>query len=364
MIGVNRQGEVWVFAEQEGGTLSEVPLELLGKGRELADTLGVPLAAVLLTTGNGEGMVRRLGQYGADKVYLVEHDLLQQYQTTTYARVVCELAQAHAPQVVLYGATAMGRDLAPTVASALKCGLTADCTDLQIGDHTEPGNKELHRNLLLQIRPAFGGSIIATIVNYDRWPQMATVREGVMVMPEPDGRRRATVVRHPASFNGFIAPLRILESQRREKKVNLKAARVIVAGGAGVGTRENFRLIWALANCLGGAVGASRAAIDLGFVDKDHQVGQTGTTVRPALYLACGISGAVQHRAGMEESAKILAINIDRSAPIFSVAHYGIVGDLTVVIPRLIHAIRSGARIEGLAEPLGGRNVASGDARG
>ena len=364
MIAVNRKGEVWVFAEHEGGTLSEVPLELLGKGRELADSLGVPLAAMLLTAGEGEAMVRRLGQYGADKVYLVEHDLLRQYQTATYARVVCELVQAHAPQVVLYGATAMGRDLAPTVASALRCGLTADCTDLQIGDHTPPGGKELHHNLLLQIRPAFGGSIIATIVNYDRWPQMATVREGVMVMPEPDGRARATVVRHPVSFNGFVAPLRILESQRREKKVNLKAARVIVAGGAGVGTREGFRLIWELANCLGGAVGASRAAIDLGFVDKDHQVGQTGTTVRPALYVACGISGAVQHRAGMEESAKILAINIDRSAPIFSVAHYGIVGDLRVVIPRLIRAIRSGARIEGLAEPLGERSAASGDARG
>jgi electron transfer flavoprotein alpha subunit len=352
MIGVNRRGEVWVFAEQEKGTLSEVPLELLGRGRELADTLNVPLAALLLTAGDGEEMATRLGQYGADRIYLVEDDLLGQYQTATYARVICQLVQANAPQVVLYGATTLGRDLAPTVASALKCGLTADCTDLQIGDHTPPGSKELQRNLLLQIRPAFGGSIIATIVNYDRWPQMATVREGVMVMPRPDGRRQATLVRLPASFNGFRPPLRILESERREKKVNLKAARVIVAGGAGVGTRESFRLIWELANCLGGAVGASRAAIDLGFVEKDHQVGQTGTTVRPALYIACGISGAVQHRAGMEEAAKILAINTDRSAPIFAVAHYGIVGDLTVVIPRLIRAIRGGARIEGMARPL------------
>jgi len=364
MIEVNRIGEVWVFAEQEKGTLSEVPLELLGKGRELAETLGVPLAAVLLTAGDGEEMATRLGQYGADKVYLVEHDLLRQYQTSTYARVIRELVQTHAPQVVLYGATAMGRDLAPTVASSLRCGLTADCTDLQIGDHTPPGSKELHRNLLLQIRPAFGGSIIATIVNYDGWPQMATVREGVMVMPQPDGQRRATLVRHAESFSGFRAPLRILESERREKKVNLKAARVIVAGGAGVGTRESFRLVWELANCLGGAVGASRAAIDLGFVDKDHQVGQTGTTVRPALYVACGISGAVQHRAGMEESAKILAINIDRSAPIFSVAHYGIVGDLRVVIPRLVRTIRSGARIEGLAEPLEGPGTPPREARG
>jgi electron transfer flavoprotein alpha subunit len=351
MSVVNRQGEVWVFAEHEGGRLSDVPLELLGKGRELADALAVPLAATLLTNGGGEELATRLGQYGADRVYLVEHDMLRQYQAATHARALCELARARRPQIVLYGATALGRDLAPTVASALKCGLTADCTDLQIGDHTPPGSKELHRNLLLQIRPAFGGSIIATIVNYDRWPQMATVREGVMVMPQPDGQRRTEVVRHSVSFDGFRPPLRIINSLRTEKKVNLKGARVIVAGGAGVGTKENFRLIWELANCLGGAVGATRAAVDLGLVDKDHQVGQTGTTVRPALYIACGISGAVQHRAGMEESAKILAINIDRDAPIFSVAHYGIVGDLRVVIPKLIRAIRGGAKIGELAEP-------------
>jgi electron transfer flavoprotein alpha subunit len=353
MTGPNRQGEVWVFAEHEGGRLSDVPLELLGKGRELADVLMVPLAATVLTDGNGEELATRLGQYGADRVHLVEHDVLRQYQAATYARVLCELVRAHRPQIVLYGATSLGRDLAPTVASALKCGLTADCTDLRIGDHTPPGSGEVQRNLLLQIRPAFGGSIIATIVNYDRWPQMATVREGVMVMPQPDGQRRAEVIRHAVSFGGFQPPLRIINSLRTEKKVNLKGARVIVAGGAGVGTKENFRLIWELANCLGGAVGATRAAVDLGLVDKDHQVGQTGTTVRPALYVACGISGAVQHRAGMEESAKILAINIDREAPIFSVAHYGIVGDLRVVIPRLIRAIRGGAKIGELAEPAG-----------
>jgi electron transfer flavoprotein alpha subunit len=364
MIEVNRRGEVWVFVEQEGGALAEVSLELLGKGRELADTLGVPLGAVLLTVTDGETTATRLGQYGADKIYLVEHDLLRHYQTAAYARAVCELVTAWSPQVVLYGATALGRDLAPTVASALRCGLTADCTDLQIGDHTPPGSKELQKNLLLQIRPAFGGSIIATIVNYDRWPQMATVREGVMVMPQPDGRRRAVLVRHAAAFDGFRPPLAILESERRPKKVNLKAARVIVAGGAGVGDKASFRLIWELANCLGGAVGASRAAIDLGFVDKDHQVGQTGTTVRPALYIACGISGAVQHRAGMEESAKILAINTDPSAPIFAVAHYGIVGDLRVVIPKLIRAVRSGAKAEELGEPLAPPAAEAGGAGG
>jgi electron transfer flavoprotein alpha subunit len=349
MIEVNQRGEVWVFAEHEHGHLSEVPLELLGKGRELAAKLGVPLAAALLCGNNGEEMTRRLSAYGADKVYLVEHDLLRQYQAATYRKVLIDLVHEFKPQIVLYGATPMGRDLAPTVASALKCGLTADCTDLQIGDHTPPGSDKHYKNLLLQIRPAFGGSIIATIVNYDRWPQMATVREGVMVMPAPQGDRQAQVIKVQAQLAGFKAPLRILESHRQEKKVNLKAARVIVAGGAGVGNKDNFKLIWELANCLGGAVGASRAAVDLGFIHKDHQVGQTGTTVRPALYVACGISGTVQHRAGMEESAKILAINIDRNAPIFGVAHYGIVGDLKVVIPKLIKAIRSGAKIEDVA---------------
>ncbi len=352
MTEANRHGEVWVFAEHERGALSEVALELLGKGRELAATLSVPLAGVLVGGAETAQMASRLGQYGADKVYLAEHDVLREYRTATFARVLCELSRAHRPQIVLYGATPLGRDLAPTVASALRCGLTADCTDLQIGDHTPPGSSDVHRNLLLQIRPAFGGSIIATIVNYDRWPQMATVREGVMVMPKPDGRRRAEVVRQRVSFDSFRPPLRVLESHRRERKVNLKAARVIVAGGAGVGTREDFRLIWELANCLGGAVGATRAAVDLGLVDKEHQVGQTGTTVRPALYIACGISGAVQHRAGMEESAKILAINTDPQAPIFSVAHYGIVGDLRVVIPKLIRAVRGGARVESSADAL------------
>ena len=192
MIEVNRRGEVWVFAEQERGALSEVPLELLGKGRELSDTLRVPLAAVLLTAGDGEEMATRLGQYGADKVYLVEHDLLRQYQTSTYARVICELVQAHVPQVVLYGATAMGRDLAPTVASALKCGLPLTAPTCRSATTPHRGARSSTGTCCLQIRPAFGGSIIATIVNYDRWPQMATVREGVMVMPQPDGRRRAT----------------------------------------------------------------------------------------------------------------------------------------------------------------------------
>jgi electron transfer flavoprotein alpha subunit len=349
MIDVNRQGEVWVFAEQEAGKLSDVPLELMTKGRELADTLSVPLAAVLVGS-SVESLAATLIHHGADRVYLVENPKLAHYQATGYCRVLCELITQHRPQICLYGATAIGRDLAPTIASAMKCGLTADCTDLQIGDHTPPGTSIVHRNLLLQIRPAFGGNIIATIVNTDRWPQMATVREGVMPLAKADSSRRGQVVRSSVSLDGLVLPLEILETHRQAKKVNLKAARIIIAGGAGVGSKENFRLIWDLANCLGAAVGGSRAAVDLGLVDHDHQVGQTGTTVRPALYIACGISGAVQHRAGMQESAKILAINTDPQAPIFSVAHYGIVGDLNKVIPLLIKAIRGGERIHHAVE--------------
>jgi electron transfer flavoprotein alpha subunit len=342
MIDVNRHGEVWVFAEQADGVLSDVPLELMSKGRRLADGLGVPLGAVLL----GEAvapLADRLIAHGADTVYLVEDPRLAHYQAAAYAKVLCDLLRERRPQICLYGATPLGRDLAPTVASAMRCGLTADCTDLQIGDHAEPRTGRVHEKLMYQIRPAFGGNIIATIVNPQRWPQMATVREGVMPMSEPDPARRGETVRRPAELDGVALPLEVHERHRRPKTVNLKAARVIVAGGAGVGSKENFRLIWDLANALGAAAAGSRAAVDLGFIGHDHQVGQTGTTVRPAVYIACGISGAVQHRAGMQESAKILAINNDPDAPIFSVAHYAVVGDLSDVIPRMIKAVRRGA---------------------
>ncbi|MHC4562074.1 MAG: electron transfer flavoprotein subunit alpha/FixB family protein [Planctomycetota bacterium] len=345
MIDVNRQGEVWVFAEQEDGKLSDVPLELMSKGRELADTLDVPVAAVLLA-GDAGDMPATLVAHGADKVYVVADERLGHYQTSGYCHVMCELITQHSPQICLYGATSIGRDLAPTVASAMKCGLTADCTDLQIGDHKPPATDEVHKNLLLQIRPAFGGNIIATIVNFDRWPQMATVREGVMPMPTPNPKRKGEIISADVSLDGVDLPLELIDSHRREKAVNLKASRIIVAGGAGVGSKDNFQQIWDLAHCLGAAVGGSRAAVDLGFVDHDHQVGQTGTTVRPALYIACGISGAVQHAAGMQEAGKILAINNDPDAPIFGIANYGIVGDLNVVIPKMIKAIRSGASLE------------------
>ncbi len=339
MIEANRQGEVWVFAEQHNGRLEDTPLELMSKARHLADTLGVKLAAVVLGDGV-KSLATKLTQYGADKVYVAEHPLLRTYQTNSYAKVMYELIHKHVPQIVLYGATVAGRDLAPRIASATKAGLTADCTDLQIGDHTTAKDRQVHQNLLFQIRPAFGGNIVATIINTDRWPQMATVREGVMPMPEPDVKRRSEIVQEKVTLARSDLPLEILEEHKRPKKVDLKAARVIVAGGAGVGSKDNFKLIWDLANCLGGAPAATRAAVDLGFIDHDHQVGQTGTTVRPSLYIAVGISGAIQHQAGMAQSQKIVAINNDPEAPIFNVAHYKIIGDLNEVVPKMIKAIK------------------------
>ena len=335
----NRKGDVWVFVEAVQGRIAEVSLELLGKGRELADTLGVPLAAMLIGRGV-EGLCRALFSHGADKVYLSEHDMLSRYETHAYTAAAVGLIRRYSPQVVVYGATSMGRDLAPRIASTLRAGLTADCTDLEIGDHEEPVSREVHKDLLLQIRPAFGGNIIATIVNPWGWPQMATVREGVMKMPESNGSREGEIVRFSPELSAQDAIVRVVEEVPAERRVNLKAARVIVAGGAGVGSRDNFKLVFDLANVLGAEVGASRAAVDKGYIDKGHQVGQTGTTVRPALYIALGISGQVQHRAGMSDAARILAVNSDPNAPIFSIAHYGITGDIKEVVPMMIRAIR------------------------
>ncbi len=343
MIEPNRQGEVWVFAEQEDGSLNDVSLELCAKARELADTLGVKVAAAL-PGWNVRELSYRLIAHGVDRVYCVQDAQLEPYRTLPYARAMCTLIARHRPQIVLFGATPLGRDLAPRVASEMRAGLTADCTDLQIGDYTDPRTKIRHEKLLLQVRPAFGGNIIATIINHDRWPQMATVREGVMALREGDPRRGGEIIEEAVPLSDVDLAVRVIERHREPRRVNLKGARTIVAGGGGVGSRENFALIHELASAIGGAVGASRAAVDAGFIGKEHQIGQTGTTVRPALYIACGISGQVQHRAGMEESAKIIAINRDREAPIFGVAHYGIVGDMRQVIPMMIRAIRERAR--------------------
>jgi electron transfer flavoprotein alpha subunit len=351
MIEVNRKGEVWFYAEQEDQSLSETSLELCSKARELADRLKVPMAAVLVGW-NVRELSYRLIAHGADKVYYVHDNRLEYYRTMPYARAMCQLITKHKPQIVLYGATALGRDLAPRIASEMRAGLTADCTDLDIGEYTDLKTKEVHKDLLMQIRPAFGGNIIATIVNFDRWPQMATVREGVMRMGDPDPKRSGQIVEEKIEFNDFDLAVKLIERHREARKVNLKAARIIVAGGGGVGSKDNFKLIHDLAGALGGAVGASRAAVDSGFISKDHQIGQTGTTVRPALYIACGISGAVQHRAGMEESAKIIAINWDKDAPIFGVAHYGIVGDMNKIVPMMIKAIKERGTGEVVAPEL------------
>ena len=333
------KGEVWVFAEQEDGKLGEVPFELLGKGRELADRLGVKLGAVLLGDGV-EGLAAELAEAGADTVHLVEDPELKVFRNKAYRHALVETVKACRPQIVIFGATHMGRDLAPAVVSALRCGLTADCTDLKIGDFTDKKTGEEFKDILQQIRPAFGGNIIATIVNPRNWPQMATVREGVMKPLPRTAGRTAEVVRHDAHLKGVEIPVEVVEIVRKVSTVNLKGARIIVAGGAGVGSKENFKLLHDLADALGGAVGASRAAVDLGYCEHERQIGQTGVTVRPALFISCGISGAVQHLAGMQDSAKIIAINTDRDAPIFKVAHYGIVGDLNVVIPKMIRAIK------------------------
>ncbi len=339
MIEPNRQGEVWVYAEQQDGVLQDVVLELCGKARQLANQLNVKTGAVL-PASNLDGLPQQLIAHGIDHVYVVEDKRLEHFQTSPYAHLVCRLIEKHEPQIVLYGATALGRDLAPRVASEMKAGMTADCTDLEIKDVTDPRTKQLHENLLLQIRPAFGGNIVATIVNYDWWPQMATVREGVMPLQEPDNARTGKVIAAEIELSDSLFPVKLIERQIQPRTVNLKGARVIVAGGGGVGSRDNFKLIHELAGAIGGAVGASRAAVDGGYIGKEHQIGQTGTTVRPALYIAAGISGAVQHRAGMEESAKIIAINTDADAPIFSVAHYGIVGDVKKVIPMLVQSLK------------------------
>lgn len=333
-------GNVWVFIEQEGGKIADVSLELVCKGRELANRLGVKTEAVLLGD-NLAKCVDPLYHYGCDTVYLAEDKRLEPFTVLPYARIINDLILEHKPNILLFGATMKGRELAPRVASEKLAGLTADCTDLQIDDFDDKVNKKFYKDKLMQIRPAFGGNIIATIVNTWDDPQMVTVREGVMKMTTPDTSRKGALVKVPVAITTEETVVKVIERIREEKAVNLKGSQIIVAGGYGVGTKENFKLIRQLAEALGGEVGASRAAVDAGWIDHDHQVGQTGVTVRPKLYIACGISGSVQHRAGMDESKKIIAINTDPGAPIFSVAHYGIVGELNDVIPLMIKAFKA-----------------------
>jgi len=331
---------VWVFVEQEGGNVAPVSLELLSKAQELAAALDGQVCALLM--GHEiESLAETVIHHGADLVLLADHAELAQYRTLPYARVAIDLVKARQPYIFLLGATPIGRDLAPRIASAIRSGLTADCTSLQIGDFERKGKE--YKDLLYQIRPAFGGNIIATIVNPEMHPQMATVREGVMKMNEPDAKRKGKVEKIKPKLVKTDLALEILGREMRLPCCDLKGASVIVAGGAGVGSKEGFDLIAELAHVLGGEVAASRAAVDAGYIGHEHQVGQTGVTVRPRLYVACGISGAVQHCAGMDQSSKIVAINSDPSAPIFDLAHYKIVGDLHQVIPQLIAAYRENA---------------------
>lgn len=336
-----RPENVLVFIEMEHGTVAEVSLELVCQARELANTLHVNVDAIVLSGMNVDTGCQTIISYGCDTVYTVCDGRLEFYETLPYAKIVSDFIRESEPQIVLFGATAIGRDIAPRVASDLRTGLTADCTDLIIGDHEDKKQKKTFKNILYQIRPAFGGNIIATIITPEHKPQMATVREGVIKLSAQEKKRKG-IIKPFENINWDKIPFInvVLERTIHEKKVNLKGASIVVAGGGGVDSKEDFDLIKQLAATLGGVVGASRAAVDNGYVGKEHQVGQTGTTIRPKLYIACGISGAIQHRAGMDQSGKIIAINTDPEAPIFNVAHYGIVGDLHKVIPMMIKAYK------------------------
>lgn len=318
---------VWVFAEQRDGKLMDVSFELLGKGKELADKLGSELCAVVLGD-NVQSLADELIGYGAGKVYTAEDKELKTYRTDTYTKVITGAIEKYKPEIVLMGATHIGRDLGPCLAVKADTGLTADCTGLEIGD--DEGN--LH-----QTRPAFGGNLMATILCPKSRPQMATVRLGVMEAAEYDSSQKGEKIALDVSFDDHDLRTKVIDIVKSMKdKVSLADSKVIVAGGAGLGNAEGFELLEKLADKLGGVVGASRAAVDSGWIEHSHLIGQTGTTVRPKIYIACGISGAIQHLAGMDGSEYIVAINKNVKAPIFNVADYGLVGDLYQIIPAII----------------------------
>lgn len=326
-----------VYCEFEDGRVADVSLELLTKGRQLATRLGVKLEALVIGD-KLDGIENELFPYGADVVYKVEDKRLYPYTSNPHAAILINLFKEIKPQVCLMGATCIGRDLGPRVSSCLHSGLTADCTSLEIGDHTDPKTGKEYQNLLYQIRPAFGGNIVATIVNPDCRPQMATVREGVMRKEIFDANHKGEVINLDAkkyvADTDFV--VEIIDRHIEKSKINIKNSPIIVAGGYGVGSKENFQLLHELAATLGGEVGASRAAVDAGFTEHDRQIGQTGVTVRPKLYIACGISGQIQHIAGMQESSIIISINNDPNAPINTIADYVITGNVEDVVPKLI----------------------------
>ncbi len=330
--GVEVQGYrgVWVWVEQFDALAHPISWEMMGQGRRLADALGVPLTACVLGK-DVQSLTHEAITYGADRVLLADHPSLAVYRTEPYAHLLAQLARRERPEILLLGASSRGRDLAGAVATALYTGLTADCTSLEIDRET--------RNLL-QTRPAYGGNIMATIVTPHHRPQMATVRHRVFEAPAPNAARRGEIVPVPVEPDPATIVTEILEFLQADEQVNLADARIIVSGGAGLGSADGFAPLRELATVLGGAVGASRAAVDAGWIPYAHQVGQTGRTVRPDLYIACGISGAIQHRAGMSTARVIVAINTDPHAPIFDIADYGIVGDCLQVVPLLTEQLR------------------------
>jgi electron transfer flavoprotein alpha subunit len=328
---------VFVYCEVEDGKPADVSLEILTKGRSLADQIGAKLEAIVL--GQGLGKIEKvLFEYGVDVVHLGDHKHLEPYLTLPHAAIVAGIFEQEKPRIGLFGATSIGRDLAPRVSSQLKCGLTADCTELIIGDHFDKKANKEHKDLLLQRRPAFGGNIIATIVTPDTLPQLATVREGVMKKEVYEKAKKGKVV--AIKVDDYVGEealaVSIIERHIEKKELNLKNSNIIVAGGYGVGSKKDFGLLYELAEVLGGEVGASRAAIDAGYEVHDRQIGQTGITVRPKLYIACGISGQIQHTAGMDKSAMVIAINNDPHAPINKIADYVITGEVSKVIPKMI----------------------------
>lgn len=332
-----------VYCETDNGALCDVSLELMTKARDLAGSLSCNVEALLIGH-NVAGLADTLYKYGASVVHLADDPRLEFYRTLPYAALTIALFKEQKPQIALFGATSVGRDLAPRVSSALHSGLTADCTSLEIGDHQD--KEKEYKNLLYQIRPAFGGNIIATIINPECRPQMATVREGVMKKEALETAVSGTINRMDVNSilkeSDFV--VQILEREIEEKKIDIKGAQIIVAGGFGVGSKENFQLIYDLAKVLGGEVGASRAAVDAGFVEHARQIGQTGVTVRPKLFIACGISGQIQHTAGMDGSSMIISINNDPEAPIHKIADYAIVGDLNEVIPKIIKSYKQNSK--------------------
>lgn len=329
-MNINDYSGVLVYVEQRLNEVQNVSLELLGKGRKIADELGVQVTAALIGK-NIDKHAKLLIEYGADKVLVLDHDALELYSTEPYTQAMVQAVQSINPEIVLFGATSIGRDLAPRVSARLLTGLTADCTSLEVSEE----------RMLLMTRPAFGGNIMATIISPDHRPQMSTVRPGVMTKMDRDVHRTGEIVQFPLEIeknNNFVEILSF--EKETEEKQDIQEATVLVSGGRGVGSQENFGLLYDLADELHGLVSASRAAVDAGWMDHDRQVGQTGKTVRPNLYFACGISGAIQHVAGMEEAELIVAINKDKDAKIFEYADLGIVGDVHKVLPFLIEEIK------------------------